>query len=579
MRNIFTKPLLLISLCMSYWSVIGQPAGDTADPSSILAEIAREYASYQPVDYGKYPLGVHTDSAYRAQSDYKKALLDRLRKLESSELADTERITWELLEYQLQEGVDSYAWGLHLNPPLADHGFHLDLNYRIRPLRSLNSAERYIRMLHAIPDFTEQYLVLLRQGLQSGNSQPRAIFEGFEQTYNSHIVDRPEDSPFYGPLLRLPQNLSPGTRDSILGLARKVIGQEVIPAYRRIRDFFEVEYLPQTREDIGLSSIPNGAAMYQNRINYYTTSREYTARDIHQIGRKEVARIRSEMQTVITELGFQGTFSEFLEYLRRDPAFYPKSGDELLMKARDISKRIDAELPRFFKRLPRRPYGVIPVPEALAPKYTAGRYAPPRGDREPGYYLVNTYKLDSRPLYALPALTAHEAVPGHHLQISLNAELEDRFPEFRKNLYISAYGEGWALYTEYLADEMGIYTTPYEKFGQLTYEMWRACRLVVDTGIHALGWSREQLVDYMLKNTALSVHEVHTETDRYISWPGQALSYKMGEIKIRELRKEAVQELGEAFDIREFHHVILEEGTVTLPILERRIKAYIHSLK
>jgi len=279
-------------------------------------------------------------------------------------------------------------------------------------------------------------------------------------------------------------------------------------------------------------------------------------------------------------LKFSGSFDEFFEFLRTDERFYAKTSRELLMFARDISKRIDAKLPKFFKTLPRKPYGVAPVPDAIAPKYTGGRYVgTSRNSTEPGYYWVNTYDLKSRTLYTIPALTAHEGVPGHHLQSSLNNELGDSIPRFRRNLYLSAYGEGWGLYSEFLADDMGIYTTEYEQFGKLTYEMWRACRLVVDTGIHAMGWPREKAVKYMSKNTALSLHEINTEVDRYISWPGQALSYKIGEIKIRELRKKAKDILGNKFDIRNFHEVILSQGTVTLSILEERINNYIKKTK
>jgi len=289
-----------------------------------------------------------------------------------------------------------------------------------------------------------------------------------------------------------------------------------------------------------------------------------------------VARIKKEMIKIIDELKFKGSFEEFFEFLRTDEQFYAKTPRELLMYARDISKRADEQLPRFFKTLPRKPYGVAPVPDAIAPKYTGGRYVgTSKNSTDPGYYWVNTYDLKSRTLYTIPALTVHEAVPGHHLQSALNNELGDSIPRFRRNLYLSAYGEGWGLYTEFLADEMGIYTTPYEKFGKFTYEMWRACRLVVDTGLHAKRWSKEKAIDYMSKNTALSLHEVNTEIDRYISWPGQALSYKIGELKIRELRSKAKNELGDKFDIREFHEKILEYGTVTLPTLERRINNYI----
>ena len=343
-----------------------------------------------------------------------------------------------------------------------------------------------------------------------------------------------------------------------------------------MKTFFEEEYFPKTRTSIGISETPNGNLYYQNRINYYTTSTQYSADDIHSIGLKEVARIKTEMEKIISELNFQGSFSDFLNFLRTDPQFYATSPKQLLMIARDMAKRADEQLPRFFKTLPRKPYGVAPVPDAIAPKYTPGRYVGTiKNSTDPGYYWVNTYDLPSRPLYVLPSLTVHEAVPGHHLQSSLNLELGDSIPQFRKDTYLSAYGEGWGLYCEFLAEEMGMYTTLYEQFGKLTYEMWRACRLVVDTGIHAKGWTREQVINYMAENTALSIHEINTETDRYISWPGQALSYKIGEIEIRELRKKAEMDLGSSFDILEFHEVVLEQGTVTLSILENRVNNYI----
>ena len=373
----------------------------------------------------------------------------------------------------------------------------------------------------------------------------------------------------------MPESLSNKLKDSIVKVGKKSVQKNAIDQYKKIKSFFENEYFPNTRKGLGISSIPNGKEFYQNRINYFTTSSQYSADDIHQIGLNEVARIKGEMQKIIDDLEFKGSFADFLKFLRTDEQFYPKTADELLMFARDIAKRIDAELPKFFKTLPRKPYGVVPVPADLAPNYTGGRYSGSSSETTAGFYWVNTYNLPSRTLYTIPALTAHEAVPGHHLQISLNNELPETIPSFRRKLYLSAYGEGWGLYSEYLADEMNIYTTPYEKFGQLTYEMWRACRLVVDTGVHAKGWTRQQMIDYMAKNTALSIHEVTTETDRYISWPGQALSYKIGEIKIRELRKKAEAALGDKFDIREFHEVILEEGTVTLSIMEKRINSYI----
>ena len=374
--------------------------------------------------------------------------------------------------------------------------------------------------------------------------------------------------------MKLPPVLSQQQRDSVLTAAKIAVSKNVIPQFRRVKSFFETEYLPAARQSIGVSDIPGGRKYYQNRLNYYTTL-DLSAEEIHKKGLEEVERINAEMKKIIAEVGFEGSFEDFIHFLRTDEQFYAETGEELLKEARDISKRIDAQLPKYFKTLPRKPYGVAPVPDAIAPKYTTGRYVGANDDTQPGYYWVNTYNLSNRPLYVLPALTAHEAVPGHHLQISLNAELGDSIPKFRRNFYLSAFGEGWGLYSETLAEEMGIYRTPYERFGKLTYEQWRAGRLVVDTGIHALGWTRDQAVEFLRSNTALSLHNINTEVDRYISWPGQAVSYKIGEMKIRELRKKAEEALGTDFDIRKFHEVILEQGTVTLPILEERVEAYI----
>jgi len=481
------------------------------------------------------------------------------------------------LKFRLQNKVDYNDFEMYLNPLLSDSGFHSSLVYRVRPLNSYEQTKKYLKLLNDIPRHVDEYFYLIEKGLEKGVSQPRVIFNGYESTYDMHLVDDFKDSYFYGPFKNLPNDLSEQQKDSVLKAAKISIEQSVTPEFKRIKSFFEDKYFPNTRTTLGVSATPNGTAYYQNRINFYTTSKQYTAKDIHDIGLSEVERIRKEMQTIIDELGFEGSFDDFLLYLRTDPQFYAKSSRELMMIARDMAKRADEQLPKFFKTLPRKPYGVAPVPDAIAPKYTAGRYVGTDEENQPGYYWVNTYDLPSRTLYTLPALTVHEAVPGHHLQGSLNNELGDSIPSFRRDLYLSAYGEGWGLYSEFLASEMGMYTTPYERFGQLTYEMWRACRLVVDTGIHAFDWTRDEVVQFMRENTALSLHEIETETDRYISWPGQALSYKIGELKIRELRKKTEESLGNQFDIREFHEVILEQGTVTLPILEKRINQYIAS--
>jgi uncharacterized protein (DUF885 family) len=548
--------------------------------SSGLEIMIRSYEERESYDKEKYPLGLYTREYYQAEAKYAEDEMQYFGCIVMKELSETEQISAQLLKFVLQDKIDFYKFERFLNPLLSDSGFHSSLNYQIRPLNNYSEVKEYLNKLNSIPDFVNQHFKNLREGLAKRVSQPKVIFKGYESTYNVHIVNDFNKSPFYKPFNSLPSSLSKTQKDSVLIAAKNVVEKKVIPEFKKIKTFFETEYLPKTRTSIGVSETPNGGAYYQNRINFYTTSSQYTAEDIHEIGLKEVARIKAEMQKIIKELNFKGSFADFFNFLRTDPQFYAKSPKELLMIARDMAKRADAQLPKFFKTLPRKPYGVTPVPDAIAPKYTGGRYVgTSKNSTEPGYYWVNTYDLPSRTLYTLPALTVHEAVPGHHLQGSLNNELGDSIPQFRKDLYLSAYGEGWGLYSEFLADEMNMYTTPYEQFGKLTYEMWRACRLVVDTGIHAKGWTRQQVIAYMSKNSALSFHEINTETDRYISWPGQALSYKIGELKIRELRRKSERELKDQFDIRDFHEVVLEQGTVTLSILEERVYKYISSIK
>ena len=547
----------------------------TSDSDKLNA-IIKKYEAKREYEFKRNESVENTIKYHQAEADFAKEIIEKLEMISVDGLSETEIISRELLLFVLKHEIDSNKYKMYLNTITNENAFHLNLA-RIgnRTLENKKQVVDYLKRLDSLPQGIGYNINLLRASIKEGMAQPRAVFSNYDYTYNKHIVSYSTESEFYKPFLNLPASLSNRLKDSIVKVAKKSVQKNAIDQYKKIKSFFENEYFPNTRKGLGISTIPNGKEFYQNRINYFTTSSQYSADDIHQIGLNEVARIKGEMQKIIDDLEFKGSFADFLKFLRTDEQFYPKTADELLMFARDIAKRIDAELPKFFKTLPRKPYGVIPVPADLAPNYTGGRYSGSSSETTAGFYWVNTYNLPSRTLYTIPALTAHEAVPGHHLQISLNNELPENIPSFRRRLYLSAYGEGWGLYSEYLADEMNIYTTPYEKFGQLTYEMWRACRLVVDTGVHAKGWTRQQMIDYMSKNTALSIHEVTTETDRYISWPGQALSYKIGEIKIRELRKKAVAALGEKFDIREFHEVILEEGTVTLSIMEKRINSYI----
>lgn len=546
--------------------------------SQQLDFVIKTFQDHKGYDRDTYPLGLYTEEYYQQEAEFAKERLKDLAEIETDKLLETEQISLELLKFKLKETIDFYEFKAYLNPLLSDSGFHLSLSYQVRDLNNYKQVKAYLNKLNAIPTYVDQHLKLLRKGLKEGITQPKVIFEGYESTYDSQIVSKAEDSYFFEPFEQLPSTLSQRQKDSVIQAAKTAIKTNVILQFKRIKTFFETEYLPKTKTSLGVSEGPQGQAYYQNRLNYYTTL-DLTADEIHQIGLKEVERINAEMQSIVDEVNFDGDLDEFIAFLRTDEQFYAKTGDELLKEARDIAKRIDAKLTAYFKTLPRKPYGVAKVPDAIAPKYTTGRYIGASNETQPGYYWVNTYNLPNRPLYVLPSLTAHEAVPGHHLQNALNAELGDSIPKFRRNMYLSAYGEGWGLYSEFLADEMGIYTTPYERFGKLTYEQWRACRLVIDTGIHAMGWTRERAVEYFTKNTALSMHNINTEVDRYISWPGQAVSYKIGEIKIRELRTKAEEALGQRFDIRDFHEVILEQGVVTLPILEERVTNYIEESK
>ena len=544
-------------------------------PDQKLSNIIETYQNFQQNSDSNYPLGDYSESKFEKRAFFCDSLLTQLQALNPNTLKEDDKISFKLLEFVLNEVVIKYKFKTHWNPILSDAGFHSSLTYQVRPITTKKDALKYLEKLKAIPLYIQQQTELIRKGLDAGMGQPLIIFKGYESTYEQHITATAEENFYYSTFLKLPTQLSEEEIDSIQIAAKEVILENVIPSFKFIKTFFEDEYYPNTRKSIGISNIPNGKAYYQTRIDFFSTL-DLSPEEIHQKGLDEVARIKAQMEAIVQEVNFRGTLGEFITFLRTDPQFYAKTPDELLKHARNIAKKLDEQLPRFFKTLPRKPYGVAPVPDAIAPKYTGGRYVGTSPEStDPGYYWVNTYNLPSRPLYVIPSLTAHEAVPGHHLQGALNQELSEDTPQFRKNLYLSAYGEGWGLYTEFLANEMGIYTTPFEHFGKLTYEMWRACRLVVDTGIHVFGWSRQKAVDFMTENTALSIHEVNTEIDRYISWPGQALSYKIGELKIRELRNLAEEKLGSKFNIREFHEKILEKGTLTLPILESRIFDYI----
>jgi uncharacterized protein (DUF885 family) len=502
--------------------------------------------------------------------------LERLRAIGRAELSGEDRISYDLFDFILTYRIKFAAYKEWRTPLNSDSGFHTAVMqmHEAADTQSVTGFERYISRLNDVKRYFAENIANMRLGLADGYTLPAEILPGVASIVEAEQFESPEDSPLYGPFKALPDFIPSTDQARLREAGKAAIRSAVIPAYREFQAFFRDEYMPRARTTIAASALPNGRAYYADLVRYFATY-DITPDEVHEIGLTEVARIGASMAETMKAAKFTGSFAEFLALLRSDPQFYAKTPIELLKDASYIAKDIDGKLPRYFGKLPRTPYRVEPVPATLAPNYTAGRYnAGPNDGRTPGSYWVNTYALDRRPLYSLPALTLHEAVPGHHLQIALARELTD-LPAFRRNTYLSAFGEGWALYCEKLGVEMDMYKTPYEDFGRLSYEMWRACRLVVDTGMHWKGWSREQALDYLRKNTTLSEHEVRTETDRYIAWPGQALSYKLGEIRICELRRKAEQALGPKFDLRAFHDAVLAEGTITLPMLGRRIDAYV----
>jgi uncharacterized protein (DUF885 family) len=501
--------------------------------------------------------------------------LERLQAIDREAVGPDERVSYDLFQAMV-EGRVTLAGHREWRTPLnSDSGFHVDvlLMHQLARPRTTRDYQRFIARLNDVPRFFAEHIDNMQQGIRDGFTLPAEVLEGVSSVIAAAQFDEPEDAPLWQPFAKFPPTVPEVDRPRLLASARAAIADAVLPAYADFQRFFEEQYRPGARRSIGASELPNGRAYYADLVRYFTTLPDVSAQQIHRIGLEEVTRIRAEMDAVIEEVGFRGSFDEFLEFLRTDPQFYATTPEQLLREAAWIAKEIDGRLPELFGVLPRTPYGVRPVPAEIAANYTAGRYSSgPVGAA--GEYWVNTYALDTRPLYVLPALTLHEAVPGHHLQGALARELTG-MPVFRREFYPHAFGEGWGLYAERLGEEIDVYHTPYQRFGRLSYDMWRACRLVVDTGMHAMGWPRQRALDYVADNTALTKHEVRTEVDRYIAWPGQALAYKMGELKIVELRERAATALGPRFDLRAFHDAVLHNGGVTLPVLERQIEAYI----
>lgn len=502
------------------------------------------------------------------------------RTTEYSNLSSKDRLTYDMMGFIIDQGRRLQPFDESRIPFTNDSGFFNTLSYVSRQTLFVGTEdyESYAARLTQVPRWFLQHRENMQRGIDENFTASADIMPGIIDMVRTLSEGPAEEHPLYAPFTTISANVPEEDQTRLQALGLAVINTSILPAYRDLLEFLEDDYLPAARPVVGIGATEEGRDYYRAVTRNFTTL-DLTPDEVHELGLREVARIRGEMDGVIEETGFEGSFAEFLEFLRTDPQFYARTEEELLSRAAWLSKRLDGKMPEFFGMLPRLPYGVIKVPDEIAPNYTTGRYwsGSPEAGRA-GFYVVNTYDLSQRPLYNLPALTAHEGVPGHHHQIALAQELDD-IPDFRKSLYTTAFGEGWGLYSEKLAGEMGLYDTPYERFGQLTYEMWRACRLVVDTGMHWKGWTREQAEACFLENSALSLSNIRTEVDRYISWPGQALAYKVGEQKILQLRNRAQERLGQDFNIRTFHDAVLENGSVPLSILERQIDLYIARAK
>lgn len=583
-----SKTLLFASVTALLAIILGLPSSSLAEPNQELRRIFDDYWSHEMESnpFGATLSGVHdfNDRVPDASRDaiWKKQetlirFYEELDSFDRDALDKNDALSLDILKFILKHDIELGQFDTWRIPFLSDSGFHNSFGHVVSatPFTTKENYEAYLERLKAYPKYLRQNLSNMRIGLADGFSQPKEILEKILPSFDAQVTEKPEDHPLYGPFEKLPDSIDRATRDALVRKGHQILADKVIPACAELAQFMREEYLTNARSTLGANQMPGGDAYYTAWVRYFTSLDGADPVEIHALGIEEVKRIRSEMDAIIKQLEFKGSWQEFLAFLRADRQFYPKTPEELLMKASWLAKRADGRLPAFFGKLPRQPYSVQPVPDELAPNYTGGRYSPaPPGASRGGEYWVNTYALETRSLYQLTALTLHEAVPGHHLQIALAYEIENA-PEFRKKFYPHAYGEGWALYSEKLGVEMGLYDTPYDHFGRLSYEMWRACRLVVDTGIHSQGWTRQQAIDYLASNTALSFHTIGTEIDRYIAWPGQALSYKMGEWTILELRSEAEQKLGVQFDIRAFHDTVLAQGGLPLDLLRKQVEDHV----
>ncbi|MFB3921681.1 MAG: DUF885 family protein [Terriglobia bacterium] len=518
-----------------------------------------------------------TPASLRSDRDHRAEALEKLKKIDRASLSPSDQVNYDFFRRLEEEEVEEYSFHWFLVPLDQRDGIQTaNLLADVLRFDSVKNYEDWTARLRSFSAYLDQTMALMREGTKERIVHPRVIMERVPAQIDKQIVTNPEASGFFKPFRNFPAAIPATERARLVRDAKAAIANQVVPSFRRFKKFFVEEYLPACFDNVGIWQTPRGEAMYRFFVRKYTTT-PLTPAEIHAIGLREVNRISGEMARVMQQTGFQGSRADFFRYLRTDPKFHYNTPQELLEAYRATAKRIDPNLTKLFRLLPRLPYGVEPIADSIAPDTTAAYYREPPGDGTlPGTFMVNLYKPEARPKWEMMALSLHEAVPGHHLQIALAME-QQGLPNFRRYGYVNAFGEGWGLYAESLGEDMGLYDDPYSKFGELTYDMWRAVRLVVDTGMHEMRWSRQKAIDYFLENAPKTELDVTNEIDRYIAWPGQALAYKIGQLKFKELRERARRELGAKFDLREFHEVVLKEGTVPLDILEQQVDAWIAS--
>ena len=535
------------------------------------------YASYMGDKSANQDWPDISEGAVRERQKKTREVLEQIRSIDPQSLSIENQLNYRLFLYNYERSVRGQKFDSHLLTFGQRGGIQLE--HETAEGLSFNTSQDYkdwLVRLEKLPTLIDQHINLGRLGIERKITAPNILMQRVANQIQLQLVDNPEESPFFNVFIDIPENIQ--DRETIQSMARDVIKSKVIPAYYKLNDFFTEEYLPASRTTYGVLDLPNGYEWYENLARYHTTT-DLTPDEIHEIGLSEVERIRSEMQEVIDSLGFDGSFNDFLVFLRTDPQFYYETEDELLEAYLATSKKIDPEMVSLFKVLPRTPYGIKPIPMESAPDTTTAYYMRPAADgSRAGYYYVNLYRPDVRPKYEIEVLSVHEAVPGHHLQIALAMELEG-IPNFRKYSGYTAYVEGWGLYSESLGYDIGLYSDPYSRFGALTYDMWRAVRLVVDTGMHYKGWTRQEAIDFFTANAAKTEQDIINEIDRYLVMPGQALAYKIGQLKILELKNKAKEQLGDDFDIKEFHHAVLSQGALPLAVLEENIETYLLEIK